>query len=79
MYMYYILLGKEDTAMLTSLRKFFTEKGQGIVEYALLLAFLVASGGYALGSDSGLGGAIKSNFSSTASQVAGFSATVNGQ
>ena len=69
---------KEDAKMLTSMRKFFTEKGQGIVEYALLLAFVVAIAVYALGSDSGLGGAIKTNFSNTASAVTNFSSTVNG-
>ena len=63
--------------MLTSMRKFFTGKGQGIVEYALLLAFVVAIAVYALGCDSGLGGAIKTNFSAAASQVKNFSATVN--
>ena len=62
--------------MLTSMRKFFTEKGQGIVEYALLLAFVVAIAVYAM-NDSGLGGAIKSNFSTTASQVTNFSATIS--
>ncbi|SDC00666.1 pilus assembly protein Flp/PilA [Succiniclasticum ruminis] len=62
--------------MLTSMRKFFTEKGQGIVEYALLLAFVVAIAVYAL-NDSGLGGAIKSNFSTTASQVTNFSASIS--
>ena len=62
--------------MLTSMRKFFTEKGQGIVEYALLLAFVVAIAVYALQS-SGLGGAIKSNFSKTASQVKTFSTSIS--
>ena len=62
--------------MLTSMRKFFTEKGQGIVEYALLLAFVVAIAVYAL-QESGLGGAIKTNFSKTASQVKTFSASIS--
>ena len=60
--------------MLTSMRKFFTEKGQGIVEYALLLAFVVAIAVYAL-NQSGLGTAVRSNFSTTASQVRTFSTT----
>ena len=60
--------------MLTTIRKFFTEKGQGIVEYALLLAFVVAIAVYAL-NQSGLGTAIKSNFSTTASTVKSFSTT----
>ena len=62
--------------MLTSMRKFFTEKGQGIVEYALLLAFVVAIAVYAM-NESGLGGAIKTNFSKTASQVKTFSTTIS--
>lgn len=59
--------------MLTSMRSFFKGKGQGIVEYALLLAFVVAVAVYALGSDTGLGGAIKDNFSNAASNVKNFS------
>ena len=59
--------------MLTSMRQFFKGKGQGIVEYALLLAFVVAIAIYALGTDSGLGGAVRSNFSTTASKVSSFS------
>ena len=57
--------------MLTSMRKFFKEKGQGIVEYALLLAFVVAIAIFAL-QDGELGKAIKTNFSNTASQVTNF-------
>ena len=62
--------------MLTSMRKFFRGKGQGIVEYALLLAFVVAIAVFAL-NESGLGGAIKTNFSTTASQVKNFSYNVS--
>ena len=62
--------------MLTSMRKFFRGKGQGIVEYALLLAFVVAIAIYAT-SESGLGGAIKENFSTTASTVKTFSVNVS--
>ena len=62
--------------MLTSMRKFFKGKGQGIVEYALLLAFVVAIAVYAM-NESGLGGAIKTNFSKTASQVKTFSTTIS--
>lgn len=62
--------------MLTSMRKFFKGKGQGIVEYALLLAFVVAIAVYAM-NESGLGGAIKTNFSKTASQVTTFSTKIN--
>ena len=62
--------------MLTSMRKFFRGKGQGIVEYALLLAFVVAIAIYAT-NESGLGGAMKENVSTTASQVKNFSVTVS--
>ena len=62
--------------MLTSMRKFFKGKGQGIVEYALLLAFVVAIAVYALQNGS-LGDAIKTNFNQTASAVTNFSAKVS--
>ncbi len=62
--------------MLTSMRKFFKGKGQGIVEYALLLAFVVAIAVYALQNGS-LGDAIKTNFNQTASAVTNFSANVS--
>lgn len=63
--------GKEDIKMLVSMRKLFREKGQGIVEYALLLAFVVAIAIFAL-QEGTLGKAIKTNFSNTASQVTNF-------
>ena len=47
-----------------------TQTGQGIVEYALILAFVVAIAAVALSSDSGLGKAIKDRFSNTEKQVA---------
>ena len=62
--------------MLTSMRKFFTEKGQGIVEYALLLAFVVALAAYALSGDGGIGEAIKTSFSQTGHAITQFSPTV---
>jgi len=55
--------------MLTSMRKFFTEKGQGIVEYAVLLAFVVAIAAYAFSSDNGIKGEVKASFSNTASTL----------
>lgn len=58
--------------MLTSMKKFFTEKGQGIVEYALLLAFVVGIAIFALSDNSGLKTAISNNFSTTASAVTTF-------
>ena len=58
--------------MLTSLRSFFKEKGQGIVEYALLLAFVVGIALIALKPDGDLGKAVQSNFATTASAVTTF-------
>ena len=52
--------------MLVSLRKFFTEKGQGIVEYAVLLAFVVAIAAY-LFSESGVKSEVSKTFSKTVS------------
>ncbi len=63
--------------MLTSMRKFFTEKGQGIVEYALLLAFVVAIAIFAL-QNGELGQALSKNFSATGSAVTTFSVNVGG-
>ena len=51
-----------------------SEKGQGIVEYALLLAFVVAIAGVALSTDNGLGKAISNVFQDTATQLGGDSA-----
>ena len=48
-----------------------SEKGQGIVEYALLLAFVVAIAGVALNTDSGLGEAISNVFEKTTNQLNG--------
>lgn len=55
--------------MLVSIREFFTKKGQGIVEYALLLAFVVAIALIALKPDGTLGQGLSKNFSKTASAV----------
>ena len=52
--------------MLVSLRKFFTEKGQGIVEYAVLLAFVVALAVYLFG-QSGVKSEVSKTFSKTVS------------
>ena len=50
--------------MLVSMRKFFKEKGQGIVEYAVLLAFVVAVAAY-LFSSTGIRGEVTATFQST--------------
>lgn len=59
--------------MLTSMRSFFKGKGQGIVEYALLLAFVVAIAVYALQDGGTLSTGIKTNFSKAGSAVTNFS------
>ena len=52
--------------MLTSMRRFFKEKGQGIVEYAVLLAFVVAIAAY-LFTSSGIKNEVTATFQSTES------------
>ena len=52
--------------MLVSLRKFFKEKGQGIVEYAVLLAFVVAIAAWLFG-NSGVKDEVTATFNSTKS------------
>ena len=58
--------------MLQRIYKFFhrkSQKGQGIVEYALILAFVVAIAAVALKSDSGIGKAIKTIFTNTGTKI----------
>ena len=50
--------------MLVSLRSYLKEKGQGIVEYAVLLAFVVAIAAWLIGS-----GGIKEEVSNTFSKT----------
>lgn len=52
-----------------------SEKGQGIVEYALLLAFVVAIAGVALNANGGLGEAISNVFEKTTNQLNNTGAT----
>lgn len=54
--------------MLVSLRKLFKEKGQGIVEYAVLLAFVVAIAAY-LFSAGGVKEEVSKTFSKTVSTL----------
>ena len=56
--------------MLTSMRKFFKEKGQGIVEYAVLLAFVVAIAAWLIGSG-GIKDEVSKTFSRTVSTLSG--------
>lgn len=55
--------------MLQRIEKVWSEKGQGIVEYALILAFVVAIAIVALKSDSGIGKSIQNLFSNTGSKI----------
>lgn len=52
--------------------RYMSEKGQGMVEYALIIAFVVALA-IVLSSDSGLKSAIENVFGSAASQIKGTS------
>ena len=56
--------------MLVSLRSFFKEKGQGIVEYAVLLAFVVAIAAWLM-SSTGIKGEVSNTFSKTVSTLSG--------
>ena len=58
--------------MLVSLRRFFKEKGQGIVEYAVLLAFVVAIAAWLIGS-----GGIKEEVSATFGKTVSTLGTAN--
>ncbi len=55
--------------MLTSMRKFFTEKGQGLVEYALILAFVAVLAFMMFGSESGMKSDVTSAFSQAQSRI----------
>ena len=55
--------------MLQRIEKIWSEKGQGIVEYALILAFVVAIAIVALKSDIGIGKSIQNLFSNTGTQI----------
>ena len=55
--------------MLTSMRKFFTEKGQGLVEYALILAFVALLAYMMFGGQSSMKSAVTSSFSQAQSRI----------
>ena len=57
--------------MLVSMRKVLKEKGQGIVEYAVLLAFVVAVAAYVFSGNSSLKTEISNTFSRTTSTLTG--------
>lgn len=54
--------------MLTSMRKFFKEKGQGLTEYVLILAF-VAGVAYLMFANTGLKSTVSSTFSQAQSKI----------
>ena len=54
--------------MLVSMRKFFAEKGQGLTEYVLILAF-VAGLAYLMFTSSGLKTTVKNTFSSSQTMI----------
>ncbi len=55
--------------MLTAMRSYLKEKGQGIVEYAVLLAFVVAVAAYVFSGNSSLKTEISNTFSNTTSTL----------
>ena len=55
--------------MLQRIEKIWSEKGQGIVEYALILAFVVAIAIVALDKDSGIGQKIQNLFTTTGNKI----------
>ena len=58
--------------------RYVSEKAQGIVEYALILAFVVAIAVVALSGDSGIGQAIKDLFSNTGNEITNAGSNVSG-
>ncbi len=54
--------------MLVSLKKFFAEKGQGLTEYVLILAF-VAGLAYIMFGETGLRDTVNSTFSASQSAI----------
>lgn len=68
--------------MLQRIYKFFhrkSQKGQGIVEYALILAFVVAIAAVALKSNTGIGQAIQDIFTNTGTKIKNAGDTVGGE
>ena len=57
--------------MLTSLRKFIKEKGQGLTEYVLILAFVAGLAYIMFGTDGGLRGTVDSTFQKSQSAISG--------
>ena len=55
--------------MLTTMRSYLKEKGQGIVEYAVLLAFVVAIAAYVFSGDSSLKREMSNTFTKTTSTL----------
>ena len=59
--------------MLTSMRKFFKEKGQGLTEYVLILAFIAIIAYAMINGETGLKSTISSSFSDSHSKISNVS------
>lgn len=55
--------------MLTSIKKFYEEKGQGLTEYVLILAFVAVVAYMMFGPDSSLKKTVSSSFSDAQSKI----------
>lgn len=60
---------KKIYAFIDKIKSKISEKGQGMVEYALIIAFVAAIAALALNSDNGLGDKIKNAFESAGTQI----------
>lgn len=56
-------------SLIKKIKTLVSEKGQGMVEYALIIAFVAAIAALALNSNDGLGDKIKSAFTSAGDQI----------
>ena len=60
---------KHIYAVIDKIKSYLSEKGQGMVEYALILAFIAAVAAIALSGNNGLGDKIKGAFIKAGSQI----------
>ena len=56
-------------AFIDKIKSKLSQKGQGMVEYALIIAFVAVIAGVALSSDNGLGAKIQSAFKSAGDRI----------